>query len=71
MIGSTPLVEIKSLSRLTGCTILAKAEHLNPGGSSKDRSAPFYPCFLRMRLSKFLTSEVRMGCFMQGGTEYY
>jgi cysteine synthase A len=40
LIGNTPLVEIKSLSRLTGCTILAKAEHLNPGGSSKDRSVP-------------------------------
>eukprot|EP00037_Helgoeca_nana_P005639 m.53000 g.53000 ORF g.53000 m.53000 type:complete len:405 (+) comp16607_c1_seq1:241-1455(+) len=39
LIGNTPLVEIKSLSRLTGCTILAKAEHLNPGGSSKDRVA--------------------------------
>lgn len=37
LIGNTPLVEIRSLSLLTGCRILAKAEHLNPGGSSKDR----------------------------------
>jgi hypothetical protein len=37
LIGNTPLVEIKSLSRLTGCRILGKAELLNPGGSSKDR----------------------------------
>lgn len=38
-IGNTPLVEIKSLSNATGCRILAKAEHLNPGGSIKDRAA--------------------------------
>lgn len=38
-IGNTPLLELKSLSRLTQCTILAKAEHLNPGGSVKDRAA--------------------------------
>lgn len=38
-IGSTPLIEIASLSRETGCRILAKAEFLNPGGSSKDRVA--------------------------------
>jgi cysteine synthase A len=30
---------IKSLSEATGCRILAKAEHLNPGGSIKDRVA--------------------------------
>ena len=28
-------------SKLTGCTILAKCEHLNPGGSIKDRAALF------------------------------
>ena len=39
MIGNTPLVRIKSLSDLTGCDILAKAEFLNPGGSPKDRVA--------------------------------
>jgi cysteine synthase A len=38
-IGNTPLIEISSLSRATGCRILAKAEHLNPGGSVKDRPA--------------------------------
>lgn len=38
-IGNTPLIEIKSLSRATGCRVLAKAEFLNPGGSSKDRVA--------------------------------
>lgn len=38
-IGNTPLVRIRSLSELTGCDILGKAEFLNPGGSVKDRPA--------------------------------
>jgi cysteine synthase A len=38
-VGQTPLVRIPSLSALTGCTILGKAELLNPGGSVKDRAA--------------------------------
>lgn len=40
-VGSTPLIELKSLSRLTGSRILGKAEFLNPGGSVKDRAALF------------------------------
>ena len=40
-VGNTPLVKIESLSAETGCTILGKAEHLNPGGSVKDRAAKF------------------------------
>ncbi|KAG7390356.1 Conserved oligomeric Golgi complex subunit 2 [Phytophthora pseudosyringae] len=39
LVGNTPLVELASLSEATGCRILAKAEFLNPGGSSKDRVA--------------------------------
>lgn len=39
LIGDTPLVELRALSRLTGRTILAKAEYLNPGGTGKDRIA--------------------------------
>ena len=39
LIGNTPLVHLRALSEMTGCTILAKAEFLNPGGSSKDRVA--------------------------------
>ena len=35
----TPLVELASLSAATGCRILAKCEHLHPGGSVKDRAA--------------------------------
>lgn len=39
-IGNTPLIEIKSLSTLTGCVILAKCEFLNGAGQSpKDRVA--------------------------------
>ena len=38
-IGNTPLIYLRTLSEATGCTILGKAEFLNPGGSSKDRIA--------------------------------
>ena len=39
LIGNTPLVHLKQVSERTGCTILGKAEFLNPGGSIKDRTA--------------------------------
>jgi cysteine synthase len=39
LIGNTPLLKLKQVSELTGCTILGKAEFLNPGGSIKDRTA--------------------------------
>ena len=39
LIGNTPLLHLKQVSELTGCTILGKAEFLNPGGSVKDRTA--------------------------------
>ena len=39
LIGDTPLLQLRSLSRATRCRILAKAEFANPGGSSKDRVA--------------------------------
>jgi cysteine synthase A len=38
-IGNTPLIKLESLSEMTGCNILAKAEFMNPGGSVKDRAA--------------------------------
>lgn len=38
-IGNTPLIRLKRASEETGCTILGKAEFLNPGGSVKDRAA--------------------------------
>src|SRR3569832_1666107 len=39
LIGKTPLLKLKKASELTGCTILGKAEFLNPGQSIKDRAA--------------------------------
>src|ERR1041384_3336229 len=36
-IGNTPLIKLKRASEATGCTILGKAEFMNPGGSVKDR----------------------------------
>ena len=39
LIGNTPLLHLREVSERTGCTILGKAEFLNPGGSVKDRTA--------------------------------
>ena len=38
-IGRTPLIKLNRASELTGCTILGKAEFMNPGQSVKDRAA--------------------------------
>ena len=38
-IGDTPLIKLRRASEETGCTILGKAEFLNPGQSVKDRAA--------------------------------
>jgi len=40
-IGNTPLIRLKQASELTGCTILGKAEFMNPGQSVKDRAGLF------------------------------
>src|ERR1700676_1898237 len=40
-IGNTPLIRLKRASEQTGCTILGKAEFMNPGQSVKDRAALF------------------------------
>jgi cysteine synthase A len=40
-IGNTPLIKLKRASEMTGCTILGKAEFMNPGQSVKDRAALF------------------------------
>ena len=37
-IGNTPLIKLHRASEATGCTILGKAEFMNPGGSVKDRA---------------------------------
>ena len=55
--GNTPLIELKSLSKLTGCRIFVKAESLNPGGSVKDRA------------SKWMVEKAeREGLLKPGGT---
>ena len=38
-IGNTPLIKLNRASAETGCTILGKAEFMNPGQSVKDRPA--------------------------------
>jgi len=40
-IGNTPLLKLERASKLTGCTILGKAEFMNPGQSVKDRAGLF------------------------------
>ncbi len=40
-IGNTPLIKLRRASAVTGCTILGKAEFMNPGQSVKDRAALF------------------------------
>ena len=37
-IGNTPLIKLERASAATGCTILGKAEFMNPGQSVKDRA---------------------------------
>ncbi|WP_026181375.1 cystathionine beta-synthase [Demetria terragena] len=39
LVGNTPLVRLNSVTEGIACTVLAKVEYLNPGGSVKDRIA--------------------------------
>lgn len=56
-IGNTPLIRLRGASEATGCTILGKAEFMNPGGSVKDRAG----------LAIILDAEQR-GVLKPGGT---
>lgn len=56
-IGNTPLIHLRAASERTGCTILGKAEFMNPGGSVKDRAAKF-----------MLLDALRRGLIAPGGT---
>jgi len=56
-IGHTPLIRLQRASRETGCTILGKAEFMNPGQSVKDRAALF-----------IIEDAVRRGQLRAGGT---
>src|SRR5690349_4397580 len=55
-IGHTPLIRLKRASDATGCTILGKAEFMNPGQSVKDRTALF-----------IIEDAVRQGRLRPGG----
>jgi cysteine synthase A len=56
-VGRTPLIKLKRASEETGCTILGKAEFMNPGQSVKDRAALY-----------ILEDAVRRGTLRPGGT---
>jgi cysteine synthase len=56
-VGRTPLIKLKRASEQTGCTILGKAEFMNPGQSVKDRAALF-----------ILQDAARRGTLRPGGT---
>ena len=61
-IGNTPLIRLKRASEATGCTILGKAEFMNPGGSVKDRAA------LAMIRDAMATGRLRPGGTIVEGT---
>ena len=56
-IGRTPLIALRAASRATGCTILGKAEFMNPGQSVKDRAALY-----------IIEDAVNKGTLRPGGT---
>ncbi|MGZ5845404.1 MAG: cysteine synthase A [Xanthobacteraceae bacterium] len=55
-IGNTPLIALKRASAATRCTILGKAEFMNPGQSVKDRAALF-----------IIEDAIRKGTLRPGG----
>src|SRR3954465_5994223 len=55
-IGNTPLIALKRASAATQCTILGKAEFMNPGQSVKDRGALF-----------IIEDAIRKGALRPGG----
>lgn len=61
-VGNTPLIRLRRASELTGCTILGKAEFVNPGGSVKDRAA------LYMVLDAERRGDLRPGGLIVEGT---
>ena len=56
-IGNTPLLKLHKASAMTGCTILGKAEFMNPGQSVKDRAALY-----------IIRDAVAKGLLKPGGT---
>ena len=56
-VGNTPLIKLRHVSEETGCTILGKAEFLNPGQSVKDRAALY-----------IIRDAIERGTLKPGGT---
>ena len=56
-VGNTPLIKLRAASALTGCTILGKAEFMNPGQSVKDRAALY-----------IIKDAIASGALKPGGT---
>jgi cysteine synthase A len=56
-VGNTPLIKLRHVSEETGCTILGKAEFLNPGQSVKDRAALY-----------IIRDAIELGTLKPGGT---
>ena len=56
-VGNTPLIKLQAASKMTGCTILGKAEFMNPGQSVKDRAALY-----------IINDAVSKGTLKPGGT---
>ncbi len=61
-IGNTPLIKLRRASEATGCTILGKAEFMNPGQSVKDRPAR------QIILEAEKRGEIRRGGLVVEGT---
>lgn len=55
LVGNTPLVKLHTVTEGIACTVLAKIEYVNPGGSVKDRIA------LRMVEAAEASGELRPG----------
>ncbi len=55
LVGNTPLVQLTSVTEGLSATVLAKVEHMNPGGSAKDRIA------LKMIEAAEASGELRPG----------
>ena len=56
-VGRTPLIKLRRASEETGCTILGKAEFMNPGQSVKDRAALY-----------IVEDAIERGALRPGGT---
>jgi cysteine synthase A len=61
-IGNTPMIKLKRASEQTGCTILGKAEFMNPGQSVKDRAGK------QMILEAEKRGELKRGGLVLEGT---